>query len=753
MKITRLYISALCLIAFAASESMAKIIPSIYFDKDGAYFGPTIEDTMYTGAYYTGKYESPFKKYLGKTDAEIQAKLDELWNHYFKGNSNQKIYYDVGNEAYIRDVNNNDVRSEGLAWGMMIALQTNHKEEFGKIWKWAKNHHWHKSGEWDGYFGWQRKTDGSAKDDNPSPDAEMYFMMSLLFAANRWNDSTYMADAQYILKKMWSNSKHVLFNQQSYVISFQPTESWGHFGEPAYDLPVFVELFARWTETRSHKDYWKKSAKATREHLYKSSHPKTGLFADYSNFDGTPYRATFNKSSDRYMYEAERAAMNFGMDYYLFGKSVDSLVDMAKRLLDFFESDGYTHARFNWDGANPQEHYTQGQKGTNAVAALVLQDLEKYPDLLGDAEMSTYEAIIKKNLQMAWDATPLTGQYRYYEGIVHYLAMLHLCGAFKIWKPNPGITTITVKDATKAYGDDDPEFEYTIEGCEPQLGYSELGKITFLREGEDGEDSEEIGEYEISVAVENGSSVDCLVKIVPGWLKIVEREESSSSKSQSSSSVVPSSSSVAPSSSSKKVESSSSTAKSSSSSSEVKESSSSAKVSSSSQKTASSSSVESSSSAVVSSSSAKMSSSSTAPSSSSKKAESSSSTAKSSSSVAKSSSSSKNEKSSSSSKNAKSSSSSNTKKSSSSSKGKSSIPTLELAGHMNAVYRNGVLSVTLPKTSDIKVDVFDMMGNLTKSSRGRAMEHIVPLQHLNRGFYVVRVSANSATRVLKIQVK
>ena len=137
-----------------------------------------------------------------------------------------------------------------------------------------------------------------------------------------------------------------------------------------------------------------------------------------------------------------------------------------------------------------------------------------------------------------------------------------------------------------------------------------------------------------------------------------------------------------------------------------------------------------------------MSSSSTAPSSSSKKVESSSSTAKSSSSVAKSSSSSKNEKSSS---------SSNSVKSSSSNK--ASIASLDLARQLKAVYRNGELSVTLPRTSEVRVDVFDMMGNLTTSSRGYAAEHVVSLQHLNRGFYVVRVSANSVTRVLKVQVK
>lgn len=54
-----------------------------YFDDNMAYFGPTEEETNYSGAYYTGDYTSPFKTYLNKTDEEIQAKLTQLWNHYF----------------------------------------------------------------------------------------------------------------------------------------------------------------------------------------------------------------------------------------------------------------------------------------------------------------------------------------------------------------------------------------------------------------------------------------------------------------------------------------------------------------------------------------------------------------------------------------------------------------------------------------------------------------------------------------------
>jgi oligosaccharide reducing-end xylanase len=50
------------------------------------------------------------------------------------------------------------------------------------------------------------------------------------------------------------------------------------------------------------------------------------------------------------MYDAVRCAMNFGMDYYLFGGDAERQQIMAKRIIDLFEADGYSHARFNWDG-------------------------------------------------------------------------------------------------------------------------------------------------------------------------------------------------------------------------------------------------------------------------------------------------------------------------------------------------------------------------------------------------------------------
>ncbi|MBP5441577.1 MAG: glycoside hydrolase [Fibrobacter sp.] len=452
MKSTKLCAFSLSLL-FSVAMATAADTAGNFFDENGAYYGPDCEKdgSQFNGAYYTGNYESPFKTYLGKTDAEIKEKMDAMWEHYFKGDNNSKVFFDKGNEGYIKDINNNDIRSEGMSYGMMIAVQTGHKEEFDKLWNWAKAHMWHKGGDWDGYFAWQRREDGTG-DDNCAPDGEMYFMMSLLFAANRWDDDQYRKDALYIMDKMWNNPSHKLFNQGNYIIVFQPLGNGNDFSDPSYDLPAYLELFSRWAEKDT--DKWKKAVTAARDHLYKSSNTSSGLFADYSSFNGQPQSYSYNSNSTKYMYDAMRCAMNFGMDYYLFGADSTREIEMANRIINFFEKDGYQHARFNWDGSNPQEQYTQGEAGANAVAAIALRST-------ADSEEK-----IKKNLQNAWDTKFMTGQYRYYDGLVHYLAMLHLSGNFKIWKPKPTVEEKSV-EASEYCGvkiEKDTTF-YAFESC------------------------------------------------------------------------------------------------------------------------------------------------------------------------------------------------------------------------------------------------------------------------------------------------
>ena len=98
MKTTKLsaYSLALLLGASAATAADSKIYTGTFFDEKNSYYGPDCEKdgSQSTGAYYTGDYTSPFKTVLGKTDKDIQDKLDELWNHYFGGQNDKTVYYE-----------------------------------------------------------------------------------------------------------------------------------------------------------------------------------------------------------------------------------------------------------------------------------------------------------------------------------------------------------------------------------------------------------------------------------------------------------------------------------------------------------------------------------------------------------------------------------------------------------------------------------------------------------------------------------
>ena len=415
--------------------------------------------------------------------------MDQLWKHYFEGNDNSKVYYDRGNgEAYIYDTGNSDVRSEGMSYGMMICVQTNHRDEFDKLWSFAKNHMWHKGGQWDGYFAWQVGTNGNVKDQNCAPDGEMYFMMSLLFAANRWGNNgkhNYMEDAQYILKAMWKGNNGSLFNEQHMVVTFQPYNC-SDFSDPSYDLPAFVDLFARWSTTN--QDKWARAATATRDHLKKSSHSSSGLYTDYNNFDGSPKYTDFNSNSHKYMYDAMRCAMNVGMDYYLFGADAKNQEDMMLRLINHFENNGYKNARFNWDGSGASESYTLGETGANAVGCFALMN------------DPANESKVKTNLKKAWDAGLMTGQYRYYDGLVHYLSMLHLCGSFKIWKPAPVIEEKLVSGSgSVTYNGETYTETTTITSFEDCQLYNVTIEIEDLVGGSVGESLTEAGEYGVKL--------------------------------------------------------------------------------------------------------------------------------------------------------------------------------------------------------------------------------------------------------------
>src|SRR4051812_18902555 len=81
------------------------------------------------GAFATGKYRNLFVEVLGKTEAETHARVEKAFHQLFHGDLHKEALFipagknDNGALAYIPDVQHTDVRSEGMSYGMMIAVQ------------------------------------------------------------------------------------------------------------------------------------------------------------------------------------------------------------------------------------------------------------------------------------------------------------------------------------------------------------------------------------------------------------------------------------------------------------------------------------------------------------------------------------------------------------------------------------------------------------------------------------------------------
>ena len=100
------------------------------------------------GAFATGKYRNLFVE-AGHSPHEVTAKIDGAFEQLFHGDPDkQTVYFPAGKNtngplAYIFDIHNKDVRSEGMSYGMMIAVQLDKKAEFDAIWNWARTYMYH----------------------------------------------------------------------------------------------------------------------------------------------------------------------------------------------------------------------------------------------------------------------------------------------------------------------------------------------------------------------------------------------------------------------------------------------------------------------------------------------------------------------------------------------------------------------------------------------------------------------------------
>ncbi len=377
-------------------------------------------------SFESGVYRNLFAEYLNKTDTEAQAKLEAAWQQLFYGVDDfQRMYYPVGEDmAYIEDIGNGDVRTEGMSYGMMIAVQLDKKAEFDRIWKWVKTFMYQADGSYKGYFAWHCSPDGKKLASNPASDGEEWFVTALFFASARWGDGEgiykYREQAQQILDTMLHKSEENglatnMFDAASKQVVFVPSGANAAFTDPSYHLPAYYELWARWAARDN--SFWAEAAQASRAFFKKAANPQTGLMPDYAGFDGAPFQ--MGDHAD-FRFDAWRTLSNVAVDYAWFGAdSWES--EQSNRVLEFLGSQDMSSYpnQYSLDGKPLSGDHSTGLVAMAAVAALAADPTVGLPFV-----------------QALWDSKIPSGQWRYYDGMLYMLALLHTSANFRIYLPS-----------------------------------------------------------------------------------------------------------------------------------------------------------------------------------------------------------------------------------------------------------------------------------------------------------------------------
>lgn len=355
---------------------------------------------------------------IGKSENEVKERLNKVFETIFFGE--EKIYFTDGDMGYVVDTGNNDVRTEGMSYAMMVFLQMNRKEDFDRIWKWTKTYMYMDKGVNKGYFAWSVSAEGKKNSYGPAPDGEEYFAMALFFASGRWGDGegifNYSEEARAILRECIHKGENgegfPMWNPENKLIKFIPEME---ISDPSYHLPHFYELFALWADEND-RTFWKEAAVNSREYLKKACHPATGLAAEYADYDGTPN--DFNGHRVFYS-DSYRVAANIGLDYEWFGADGWQR-DCADRIQKFFAAPlaNGDYKIYETDGTvieKPALHPV-GLMAANAQASLAAKKEIKLD-------------YVKK----LWDTEPRTGERRYYDNFLYMFAFLALSGNYRIY--------------------------------------------------------------------------------------------------------------------------------------------------------------------------------------------------------------------------------------------------------------------------------------------------------------------------------
>jgi oligosaccharide reducing-end xylanase len=348
----------------------------------------------------------------------VKAQLNDAFRQLFFGDpQTEAVYFPQGDgTGYIQDIAHGDVRTDSMAYGMLVTVQLDQREIFDELWAWTKRHMLSTSGPSAGLLRWRCATTGRDCSADAATDASSIIATTLLLAERRWGRAgahSYQAEAEALLASLSAIEERNGGVVDGVVNCFDPNTGLPRASslQPAaeapvdYLMPAFYELWARHDGARA--EFWRRAAASARVLLAEAAHPDTGLLPEVVTHTGDPV-----SGRDAYRATTARALLNMALDHLWFGPR-GWVVAQNERRLDFFLAQGIDAyvSEYTTAGEPLVDFNTAAHRSLVAVAA-------------GTAPDPRYDAFLQRLVE---EPIP-TGVYRYYDGMLYILSLLVLSG-------------------------------------------------------------------------------------------------------------------------------------------------------------------------------------------------------------------------------------------------------------------------------------------------------------------------------------
>lgn len=342
----------------------------------------------------------PYTYACGKSIAPDQAAANtQIQNDYasWKGNLVTSSGAPAGTQRVRRPSDNDDTVSEGIGYGMILAVHLNDRTTFDNLWRYAK--HYRNSR---GLMSWHVSATGQVLDPNAATDADEDMAFALIAADKKWGG--YASDAKTLIANILGyevDSNNVL----------KPGDVWGGTSQtnPSYFAPGYFKIFQTYTGASRWSLVTDKSYEIIANVNAKPASGNTGLQPDWTDANGNPVPG----SSYDYRYDATRVPWRLAKDAVWYcGSRARSQLD---RLNAFFKGIGAVSIKdgYKVDGSLIGQYHNASFVGPAGAGSLVSGD-----------------AAYQRSL---WDETVRLTSTNYYHSSLRLLAMLLMSGNM----PNP----------------------------------------------------------------------------------------------------------------------------------------------------------------------------------------------------------------------------------------------------------------------------------------------------------------------------